>query len=259
MPEGRFVSRTIAHSEQLAAVSLEADYLFARCIPHLDVEGRLSGNPALVKAIAVPLRKELTEERIAELLAELDAAELVVWYAVGGKQVLAFPGFGRHQKLTKSREAESRFPALTPDAVRMRSGVTPESVRSGSGASHPEVEVEVEVEVQENHQHGARASRSAPWMAAIREIHVARYESPPPKQLVKALRPLVEKHGIEEVAHRYANYVANTAGEHYNAWKLGSTWADWGNGVPRGPPRKLSAGEQQYLNATIAMENISRD
>ena len=81
MPEGRFISKTIAHSEDLAGVSFHADYLFTRCIPHLDREGRMNGNAELVKAIAVPLRKEITAETIPALLAELaDARPAEVAY-----------------------------------------------------------------------------------------------------------------------------------------------------------------------------------
>jgi hypothetical protein len=80
---------------------------------------------------------------------------------------------------------------------------------------------------------------------------------------VKALRPLVEKHGIEEVAARYLRYVTNTPGRYYDAWKLGVTWADWsletmlvmdsGNGAPRGPPQKVSAAEQSIINTELAL------
>lgn len=109
--EGRFVSKTIAQSEQLGRVSLEADYLFGRCIPHLDREGRMTGNPELVRAQACPLRPELTTEKVATLIAELATVELVIWYEVGARQCLTFPGFDRHQKgLRKEREATSRIP-----------------------------------------------------------------------------------------------------------------------------------------------------
>lgn len=105
------MSKTIAQSEQLGRVSLDADYLFGRCIPHLDREGRMTGNPELVRAQVCPLRPELTTEKVATLLAELAAVELVIWYEVGARQCLTFPGFDRHQKgLRKEREATSRIP-----------------------------------------------------------------------------------------------------------------------------------------------------
>jgi hypothetical protein len=161
MPEGRFVSKSISHSEQLAEVSFEADFLFGRCLPHLDREGRLTGNPDLVKSTACPLRKEITTEKVPQLLAELARAELVVWYETAGKKVLHFPGFRNHQKGMKlDREADSRLPAFDPERSRNlgvggHSGVGPDQLRSSSGptadklpASEVEVEVEGEVEVK---------------------------------------------------------------------------------------------------------------
>lgn len=146
MPEGRMLSKSISHSEQLAEVSIEADYLFARCIPHLDREGRMTGHPALIKATACPLRAEITAELIPDLLRMLSGAGLVRWYEADGKQVLQFPGFKNHQRGTKfDREAASRFPEPpsepTPDEVRTNSGPSAAEVR----VSRSEVEGEVEV------------------------------------------------------------------------------------------------------------------
>lgn len=118
------LSRSIAQNEQLAAVSLEADYLFMRCIPHLDCEGRMSGNPVLVKSVTCPLRDEITTARVPDLLRNLAVHGLVRWYEVEGKQVLAFPGFERHQTgLNKAREAASKFPPESPGSVDLATPV----------------------------------------------------------------------------------------------------------------------------------------
>jgi len=126
VPSGRFVSRKIALNRQLAGVTLLADHLFTKCIPHLDVEGRMEGHPDQVKVIAVPFRDEIDPGIIPELLVELVEAELVHWYEVEGKAFLEFPGFHRSQPgLRKNREAPSRIPpASDPAAVRM-SGADP--------------------------------------------------------------------------------------------------------------------------------------
>jgi len=137
VPDGRFLSRSIAQSEQLAGVSLEADYVFSRCIPHLDRDGRMAGNPALVKAITCPLRPEITADLMPDLLRQLAGAGLVRWYECDGKQILEFPRFRDHQKGMKpDREAPSRFPASTSAAVTdlcgTSSGPTPEEVQQSS-------------------------------------------------------------------------------------------------------------------------------
>jgi hypothetical protein len=113
LAEGRFVSKSIAHDYALnCSVSFEADYLFNRCIPHLDREGRMTGHPGEVKAIAVPLRANMTPEVVDRCLGELADAELVLWYEVDSKPALWFKGFEKHQKgLRADREAASRLPA----------------------------------------------------------------------------------------------------------------------------------------------------
>lgn len=179
MPNGRFVSKSISCNEQLATVSLRADFFFQRCIPHLDVEGRITGNPQLLKAAVFPLRDEITAENIPELIAELGQAidltsrSLVIWYQVGTQRVLLFPRFREHQTgMKKEREAASRLPELTDaatilsgthgsdpppssgaasidnDEVRTDSGATPDEVRQKVS----EVQVQGEVEVQDQVQ-----------------------------------------------------------------------------------------------------------
>lgn len=178
MPEGRFLSRSVANDWELNNVSFWADYLFTRCVPHLDREGRLPGHPAEVKGIAAPLRLELTVEMIDVCLGELAEVGLVDWYVVADRPCLSFPGFPRHQKgLRKDREAESRLPApkgalSIRSALRSRSGVDPELVRLRTGAGPAQVEVEVQVEVQEPPPAvvvPGSPIASAPASAALRE------------------------------------------------------------------------------------------
>lgn len=151
---GRFVSRSISTSEQLASVSLLADFLFERCIPHLDVTGRMTGNPALIKAGVVPLRDEINSRNLPELLRELAESvdqhgiPLVFWYEINGVKVLEFPGFSGHQTgLRSDREAPSKFPSRNGMEKLLHSaGVKPDLLPQKSGASPAQDEVEVEVE-----------------------------------------------------------------------------------------------------------------
>lgn len=189
MANGRFVSRSISTNEQLGAVSIEADFLFGRCIPHLDRDGRITGNPALLAATVAPLRAELTPHCVAGLLEELasavdaDGVPLVLWYEVAGQRVLAFPGFSRQQQGMKyDREAASRFPApndprarhlagpgLTsaatpttpPGTAAPGSGSTPEEVRTRSGLSGSGIEVEVQAEAKRAHEAGPGRTSAA--------------------------------------------------------------------------------------------------
>lgn len=129
MPEGRFLSKSIAWSEQVGSVSLVADYLFTRMIPHLDSAGRISGAPKAIKAMACPLRDDVTATDVASALEELVAVGLIVWYRVGSHHFVEFPGFANHQRGARlDREAASRIPDSGSDGaelVRTYSGVGP--------------------------------------------------------------------------------------------------------------------------------------
>lgn len=160
MADGRFLSRRGSESHQLAQVSLPAAYLFTWCIPHLDVEGRMTGDPALVKAKAVPLRQDIPESAVTALLRELVAAELVTWYAVGGRRFLWFPGFHASQKgLRKEKEAPSRIPApSTKGAALVPTSAGPSPTQDGP---RPPEEKGREVEVQGEGKRSSVATQPA--------------------------------------------------------------------------------------------------
>jgi hypothetical protein len=146
MPDGRFLSKSIAYSEQLTRVSLAAEVLFYRLIPHADIEGRLPGDPFKLKSIAAPMRSSLSVGAIQKALIELHREGLAIRYTVAGAQYIRLPGFARHQKVRADREAASKIPADPSEVVDPPeySGSTPQT----SGALPPEVEGEVEVQVQ---------------------------------------------------------------------------------------------------------------
>ena len=205
MAKGRFVSRSISANEQLASVSLLADFLFGRCIAHLDAEGRMTGNPQLIKSTVVPLRSEIREDAIPGLLGELASAvdhegrPLVVWYEVAGRQVLYFPGFDRAQSgLRKDREAPSRLPSPTDPSAR-RLGVDPSAtppfpppapLPTDSGPTPelvPPKRREEEVKGSEAKRAHAREAAAAPPAAALpkgaRELLDRCYEGATPERL----------------------------------------------------------------------------
>lgn len=125
MPDGRFISKDISQDWELNSVSLEADYLFMRCIPHLDRDGRLPGLPDQVRAIAVPLRREFTPRVVDRCLGELQEAGLVKWYFADDRPCLEFTGFEQNQRGMKyDREAPSKIPPVeTEGSQPLRAGV----------------------------------------------------------------------------------------------------------------------------------------
>jgi hypothetical protein len=221
MARGRFLSRSISASEQLASVSIEAALLFTWCLPHLDVEGRLAGEAIFIKSNVVPLRDEITLKRIPKLIGELAAAvdrdgvSLVVWYEAGRRQVLFFPGFEEQQEgLRKDREASSKLPAVS-EAIRVLAGATPDQLRSdagsnsgsGSGSTPAQGEVEVEVQGEEkvkgknytpnNTADAAASEPSKNWPARLTEHFQREVGHVALGHLAKVLKPFVDRDGVE--------------------------------------------------------------
>jgi len=239
MPDGRFVSRSIAQCEQLGTVSLAADYLFARCIPHLDREGRMAGHPDLVKSIACPLRPEINSGSIPDLLRELAGVGLLVWYQVQDRQVLFFPGFAAHQRgLKHDREAPSRYPAHTSketqDLGKSKSGPTPDQVRlsevkgsEGKGSlSLSEVQLSAPPTPAKKNGHPET------WVQQAVAIWAEHQGTIGYGKAGKLLKPLVSQHGESEVLHRFKVFAAGEQArfgvpyfsEHYAAFAKEDDW-----------------------------------
>lgn len=240
MPAGRFISKSIAVNKQLRRVSLEADFLFQRCIPHLDREGRMEGEPEIVRAIACPLRAEMTTEKVEHALRELDAAELVVWYNVDGETCLEFPGFKTHQPGMKpEREAASRIP--TPPKTPRKSGSTPAKVRTKSGLGPVEVPPR-EVKLSEVKNHVAPRESFA-FMAEMRPPWKETYGGDLPPGSAKRLKPTVSEHGAGEVARRLRIYCESTPAAFASVPKFVSTFGSWDKpGGTRNGDRLIGVG-----------------
>ncbi len=84
----RFIYPQVATSLSLAKISALAELLFWRILPQADDQGRLSGDPVHIKAIACPIRDEFTRENIPELLKELESAELIIRYSASSEPVI---------------------------------------------------------------------------------------------------------------------------------------------------------------------------
>lgn len=130
MARGRMVNRTISESKQVAdladRVSCAGALFWTWMIPHLDREGRISGNPWVLKGKVCPRIKVVTPGLVEETLAVAQELGLIILYEVDGDLFVEFPKFISNQKgLRVDREAESHYPP--PSA-----GVTPELVRSNS-------------------------------------------------------------------------------------------------------------------------------
>src|SRR6266542_1565718 len=109
MAAGRMLLRKISKNEAIARVAHRLDEqlgwghggyavtLFSWCIAHQDSEGRIEGDPRVVRANVLPLMEWITSSYVEAYIRELAREGLLVWYEVWGKKWIWFPGFASSQ------------------------------------------------------------------------------------------------------------------------------------------------------------------
>lgn len=119
-PGPRAIYPDICTSRSVAACSIEAQLLFDRLLAQADDQGRLEGDAAVIKSLCVPLVDTIPARTIGrgshrfvgidELLAELEAEELVIRYSVGRSRLVQVLTWWRWQQGMR-RAYPSRWPA----------------------------------------------------------------------------------------------------------------------------------------------------
>lgn len=130
MAEGRMIKKVICTSKKLSALKTDtARLLYTWMLPHLDIEGRFSGDPDVIKGYVVPRVKSITAETIQGCLLDMQENKLILLYDVDGDVFLQFTKFEEHQTLRRDREAESIIPQPTPGVPPDKSGSKPAKVK----------------------------------------------------------------------------------------------------------------------------------
>lgn len=149
MARGRMLNKRIATDMRIAKLGEECGpsgvLIYTWCIAHLDREGRMSGEPAIIKGSVFPLLNSITREDIETALGAARALGLVNWYDGGNGLCLNFPGFDKNQKINKARETPSEFPA--PDKLQSNSGATPEQLRSNANELRSNVPLSISTSI----------------------------------------------------------------------------------------------------------------
>lgn len=106
--------------------------LFTWGISHLDIEGRITGDPREYKAIVTPLLDKITKDVALGFFQKGTEIGLIHRYFVDGKWAIQFPGFKKNQTLRPDKEGVSIFPAppddgLLPDKSRITPGLLPDN------------------------------------------------------------------------------------------------------------------------------------
>lgn len=113
MAKGRMISKSASTSKKLSLVQLDALVLFLLIVAHTDEYGRLEAEPEMIKAKVVPLRKDITVERIIEIITELRAVGLIKTYTVGEDHYLEVVNFDDHQTFRNDRKRKQEYPVPT--------------------------------------------------------------------------------------------------------------------------------------------------
>lgn len=133
MANGRMLNKKICADKRVDDLDDPWSMMaFERLITHADREGRTPGDPAVVKSLVYPRRRNITPEMMEGYILQWFEAGLVVWYEADGDLWIWFPNFEKNQPgMRKDKEAPSVIPAPTEEGtelVRSRYGVSPEKV-----------------------------------------------------------------------------------------------------------------------------------
>ena len=109
MAEKRMISKSISISEKVNTLPDIFDMLlFTWIIPHTDDFGRLTGSPAKVKALVVPMLDKTIKD-VERAIQSLHDAGLLIWYEVGSDKYIQIVNFDNHQQGLHKR-TKSKFP-----------------------------------------------------------------------------------------------------------------------------------------------------
>lgn len=137
MARGRMLNRKISQDTRVATLHRElgpdAVILFTWMIPHLDRDGRISGEPEVLAGTVAPLIPSIDAELAEKTLALASEIGLLIWYEDETEaRFVSYPSFAANQVgLRYKREPASDFPL--PEDCRKIAGNLPEDFRKPSG------------------------------------------------------------------------------------------------------------------------------
>lgn len=128
MARGRMVTNNISRDKAINGLSDDTSRLaFTWLITFADKEGRVFGDPALIRSMLFPRRDDISNEQMTRYVTEWANAKLIIWYESDDEQWIWFPKFDKNQPgLRKEREPESEIPAFNPDTCRIIAGCLPD-------------------------------------------------------------------------------------------------------------------------------------
>jgi hypothetical protein len=132
---GRIILNKIGKNKDVNALSSDTSrLLYTWAITNLDRDGRIHGDPTIIRNTVFPRREDVTPAMVRRFVAEWADHDLVILYEVRAEWYLQFPKFRECQiGLRWDREPESDLPPPTsgndPEVIRKYSGEHPEGIR----------------------------------------------------------------------------------------------------------------------------------
>jgi len=136
MARGRMLNRKIAMNKAVAELydraGAEAVLVYTWVIAFLDVDGRIHGDPEVLKGLICPRLSGITPAVIRHIAGIAAEVGLIDWYQVEGEAYISYPKFRENQAgLRVNREPPSDFPppsGILPDQCRQDAGRVPEEI-----------------------------------------------------------------------------------------------------------------------------------
>lgn len=129
MARGRMVNTKICTNKAVNELSSDTSRLaFTWLIAHLDRDGCVHGDPAVVKSLVFPRRTDVTIKQMGKYISEWLDAGLIEWYEAEEDRWIRYPAFSRNQSgLRYNREPPSCAPTIAADCRKV-SGSPPEDI-----------------------------------------------------------------------------------------------------------------------------------
>jgi hypothetical protein len=269
MASGRFLSVSVAEDDKLSKLSMTAEYVYLKTIPHLDRDGLITGKPGLLYSKVCPTREELFGG-LQVIIDEWVQVGLVIRYVTDEGPALFFRGFSKNNNLPHyERERPSRFPA-PPGYYRASAGLLPngtepptkkpkrprrDPIPPSSSDSHVEVqecildEVQDEVPIFGTEEEDQDQEEAASARARTYENTAAAALRDPPKRVVSDFVKAYERIWGLTISSPYI-------GEQVQEWESRVTYEGWCYALQQCTDRR-NQGHWSYLRPIL--ERIERE
>jgi len=178
MAEGRMLKKKISLDSRWADLKNDTHrLLFTVGIAHLDIDGRISGDPREFKAAVAPMLDHITREVVATFFQDAERLGLIWCYQVDGRAVIQYPAFKKNQSLRPDKEAPSQYPPPPPGCgpgmdtpglgeLPENSEIAPDPLPENSGTTPAEVKGSKEKRKKEMSKSSAAKAARPPSLSA---------------------------------------------------------------------------------------------